>query len=76
MTIGQVAQQFAGRGALTDAYTFAMNDLSKAIAGLSEPQRKKIFQDGKCFMNLEVIYPKNSKRNTIRTKPFSISRNI
>ncbi len=60
MTIGQVAQQFAGRGALTDAYTFAMNDLSKAIAGLSEPQRKKIFQDGKCFMNLEVIYPKNS----------------
>jgi len=60
MTIGQVATQFAGRGALTDAYTFAMNDLSKAIAGLSEPQRKKIFKDGKCFMNLEVIYPKNS----------------
>lgn len=60
MTIGQVAKQFAGRGVLTDAYTFAMNDLSKAIAGLSEPQRKKIFKDGKCFMNLEVIYPKNS----------------
>ena len=60
MTIGQVAKQFAGRGALTDAYTFAMNDLSKAIAALSEPQRKKIFKDGKCFMNLEVIYPQNS----------------
>lgn len=60
MTIGQVAKQFAGRGALTDAYTFAMNDLSKAIAGLTEPQRKKIFKDGACFMNLEVIYPKNS----------------
>lgn len=60
MTIGQVATQFAGRGALTDAYTFAMNDLSNAIAGLSESQRKKIFKDGKCFMNLEVIYPKNS----------------
>jgi hypothetical protein len=37
-----------------------MNDLSKAIAGLTEPQRKKIFKDGACFMNLEVIYPKNS----------------
>jgi len=60
MTIGQVANQFAGRGALTDAYTFAMNDLSKAIAGLSEPQRKKIFKDGVCFMNLEVIYPQNA----------------
>ncbi|NBU82427.1 MAG: hypothetical protein EBS55_12340, partial [Flavobacteriaceae bacterium] len=60
MTIGQVASQFAGRGALTDAYTFAMNDLSNAIASLSEPQRKKIFKDGKCFMNLEVIYPQNS----------------
>ncbi len=60
MTIGQVAQQFAGRGALTDAYTFAMNDLSKAVSGLSEPQRKKIFKDGACFMNLEVIYPQNA----------------
>jgi len=57
MTIGQVADKFAGRGGLTDAYNFAMNDLSKAIGSLSEAQRKKIFEDGKCFMNLEVIYP-------------------
>ncbi len=57
MTIGQVADKFAGRGGLTDAYNFAMQDLSKAIAALSEPQRKKVFKDGACFMNLEVIYP-------------------
>jgi hypothetical protein len=57
MTIGQVATKFAGRGGLTDAYNFAMQDLSKAIAALSEPQRKKIFKDGSSFMNLEVIYP-------------------
>jgi hypothetical protein len=57
MTIGQVADKFGGRGGLTDAYNFAMQDLSKAIAALSEPQRKKIFKDGACFMNLEVIYP-------------------
>jgi hypothetical protein len=57
MTIGQVADKFAGRGGLTDAYNFAMQDLSKAIAALSEPQRLKIFKDGACFMNLEVIYP-------------------
>ena len=57
MTIGQVADKFAGRGGLTDAYNFAMKDLSAAITALSEPQRKKIFKDGSSFMNLEVIYP-------------------
>ena len=57
MTIGQVAEKFGGRGGLTDAYNFAMKDLSAAIAALSEPQRKKIFKDGSSFMNLEVIYP-------------------
>ena len=57
MTIGQVADKFAGRGGLTDAYNFAMQDLSKAISALSEPQRKMIFKGGSCFMNLEVIYP-------------------
>jgi phosphopantetheine adenylyltransferase len=57
MTIGQVAAKFAGRGGLTDAYNFAMQDLSKAIGALSEPQRKKVFKDGSSFMNLEVIYP-------------------
>jgi hypothetical protein len=57
MTIGQVAEKFANRGGLTDAYNFAMSDLSTAIAALSEPQRKKIFNDGSSFMNLEVIYP-------------------
>jgi hypothetical protein len=57
MTIGQVADKFAGRGGLTDAYNFAMKDLSMAISQLSEPQRKMIFKGGSCFMNLEVIYP-------------------
>ena len=57
MTIGQVADKFSGRGGLTDAYNFAMQDLSKAISGLSEAQRKMVFKNGACFMNLEVIYP-------------------
>ena len=57
MSIGQVASKFGGRGGLTDAYNFAMKDLSAAIAALSEPQRKKVFKDGSSFMNLEVIYP-------------------
>ena len=57
MTIGQVATKFAGRGGLTDAYNFAMQDLSKAIGSLSAAQQNKIFQNGKSFMNLEVIWP-------------------
>jgi phosphopantetheine adenylyltransferase len=57
MGIEDVASKFGGRGGLTDAYNFAMKDLSAAIQSLSEAQRKKIFDEGKCFMNLEVIWP-------------------
>ena len=57
MGIEDVASKFGGRGGLTDAYNFAMKDLSAAISSLSEAQRKKIFNEGKCFMNLEVIWP-------------------
>jgi hypothetical protein len=57
MGIEDVASKFGGRGGLTDAYNFAMRDLSAAISGLSDSQRKKIFNEGKCFMNLEVIWP-------------------
>jgi hypothetical protein len=57
MGIEDVASKFAGRGGLTDAYNYAMKDLSAAISGLSDAQRKKIFNEGQCFMNLEVIWP-------------------
>jgi hypothetical protein len=57
MGIEDVASKFGGRGGLTDAYNFAMKDLSAAINGLSNAQKKKIFNEGKCFMNLEVIWP-------------------
>jgi hypothetical protein len=57
MGIEDVASKFAGRGGLTDAYNFAMRDLTAAISGLSDAQRKKIFNEGQCFMNLEVIWP-------------------
>jgi len=59
MGIEDVASKFAGRGGLTDAYNFAMRDLSAAISGLSEKQREKIFGEGTCFMNIEVIWPES-----------------
>lgn len=57
LDIKGVSDKFQGRGGLSDAYNFAMRDLSKAISSLSEKQREKVFKGGACFMNLEVIYP-------------------
>lgn len=57
LSIKGVADKFANRGGLTDAYNFAMKDLESAIKSLSKAQRDKIFQQGASFMNIEVIYP-------------------
>ena len=57
LDISGVASKFQGRGGLTDAYNFAMQDLSKAIKALSKAQRDKVFNQGSSFMNIEVIFP-------------------
>jgi hypothetical protein len=57
LDIKGVSDKFQGRGGLSDAYNYAMKDLSNAIKSLSDKQRDKIFKQGACFMNLEVIYP-------------------
>ena len=59
LDIKGVADKFANRGGLTDAYNFAMRDLESAISKLSDAQRQKIFKDGSKFMNLEVIWPES-----------------
>ncbi len=57
LDIQGVSDKFQGRGGLSDAYNYAMKDLSNAIKSLNDKQRDKIFKQGACFMNLEVIYP-------------------
>jgi tRNA nucleotidyltransferase/poly(A) polymerase len=57
LDIKGVSDKFQGRGGLSDAYNYAMKDLSNAIKSLSDKQRDKVFKQGACFMNLEVIYP-------------------
>jgi len=37
-----------------------MRDLQKAVGSLSDAQKNKIFDEGKKFMSLEVIYPKTA----------------
>ena len=59
LDIQGIAQKFAGRGGLTDAYNFAMKDLNVAISKLSNAQKEKIFGNGKSFMNIEVIWPQS-----------------
>jgi len=59
LDISGMKSKFSGRGGLTDAYEFAMRDLSNAVKSLSSKQRDKIFQQGKVFVNLEVIWPKS-----------------
>ena len=60
LDMSALASKFGGRGALSDAYNFAMRDLSAAINGLGEAEKKSIFKDGSAFCNLEVIYPQNA----------------
>jgi len=48
---------FSGRGDIEDAFVYAMKDLDSAISKLSEKDKKRIFDNGKNFMNLEIIYP-------------------
>lgn len=57
MTIQDVISKFSGRGELSDAFSFAIKDLENAIRGLSDTNKNKIFKNGKCFMNCEIIYP-------------------
>ena len=60
LDINAVAKKFSGRGDIRDAFVFAMKDLSRAINGLSDKQKDKVFKNGEIFMNLEIIYPASS----------------
>ncbi len=60
MSVQDVISKFAGRGSVSDAFSFAIKDLESAIKGLPDSSKKKIFKDGKCFMNCEIIYPENT----------------
>ena len=57
LTIKDVEKKFKGRGAIRDAFVYAMRDLSKAVGALSKKQQDKIFGNGSKFMSLEVMWP-------------------
>ena len=57
LTLKQVEEMFAGRGPIQTAFTEAMRDLETAISRLSTSQKKYFFDNGKKFLNLEVLFP-------------------
>jgi len=61
--ISQVMDMFKGRGEIRNAFVYAMQDLDKAISALPVNKREDLFNNGKNFMNLEILYPQN--RNVI-----------
>lgn len=60
LTLKQIEDTFAGRGAIQTAFTEAMRDLETAINKLTPAQKQKFFDNGKKFLNLEVLYPETA----------------
>ena len=67
MDINAVASKFEGRGDIEKAFTFSMKDLESALNKLSPETLSNIFQNGKRFLNIEIIYP--ATKNVITYGP-------
>lgn len=57
LSIEQMKKQFNNRGEIQIAFVEAMRDLESAIDVLSPQDKEEIFQSGKNFISLEVLYP-------------------
>jgi hypothetical protein len=60
ITTKELSQMMAGKGAIQTAFTEAMADLEAAINKLSPEQKADFFENGKKFINFEVLYPETS----------------
>lgn len=57
LTVKELQTKFAGRGALSDSFGEAGNDLQSAFSKVGIDKLNSIFQNGKIFANMEIIYP-------------------
>ena len=67
MSIEAVAAKFDGRGDIRDAFVDSMRDLEIALKELPEESLSNVFQNGKRFLNMEIIYP--ATKNVITYGP-------
>ncbi len=58
LDINGMKSMFQGRGNVRDAFVFAMEDLQSAISKLSNNHRQDIFDNGRYWMALQIIYDK------------------
>ena len=63
LTAEELADKFAGRGAISDAYREAGRDLDAALSKLGQERLNEIFKNGSVFANMEIIYPET--RNVV-----------
>jgi len=57
LTVKELQAKFAGRGNISDAFGEAGVDLAAAFAKVGMDKLNSIFQNGKVFANMEIIYP-------------------
>lgn len=57
LTVKELQAKFAGRGNISDAFGEAGTDLAAAFAKVGLEKLQSIFQNGKVFANMEIIYP-------------------
>ena len=57
ITADQLNQMMDGKGAVQTAFVEAMRDMESAINKLNPTQKEEFFQNGKKFVNFEVLYP-------------------
>ena len=57
LSVEGLQSKFAGRGPISDAFGEAGNDLEAAFSKVGTEKLNSIFQNGKVFANMEIIYP-------------------
>ena len=57
LSVEGLQAKFAGRGPISDAFGEAGNDLEAAFSKVGKDKLESIFQNGKVFANMEIIYP-------------------
>ena len=57
MSVDELTAKFEGRGAISDAFRSAAEDLSEALQQLPPDKLNGIFKNGRVFANMEIIYP-------------------
>ena len=60
LDVSGLKAMFAGRGHLTDAFGYAVEDLEKAIKSLGKKVHEDLFGEGSKFMAIEIIWPATS----------------